>query len=339
MLLSRHTRRRAFITLLGGAAAWPLAAWPLRLSAQQARVPPVVGLLSIGAGAGDPVLFGPFLEQMGQLGYIDGQNVIFDRRFAGGDDERINDFVADLVRRPVDIIVVTGTRESIATSEATSSIPIVTIVNPDPIGQGLAQSLARPGGIVTGLTSMDFAIYGKRIEILKQAVPGLKKAGMLISGGKLSYRRDSLWARGVTADARSLGLELDIVEAGADRLDGALAAMAAAGVGGVVVSAHGVYNAHRKALAEATIRYRLPAIFAFRQHADVGGLLVYAARNADLSRRAAFFVDRILKGARPADLPIEQPTKFELVINLRTAKALGLDLPAILLARADEVIE
>ena len=326
--------RRTFVTLLGGAAAWPLAA-----RAQQARGAPVVGLVSIGAGASDPVLFGPFLEQMGQLGYVDGQNVIFDRRFAGGDDERINDFVAALVRRAVDIIVVTGTRESIAASEATSSIPIVTIVNPDPIGLGLAQSLARPGGNVTGLTSMDFAIYGKRIEILKQAVPSLKKAGVLMSGGKLSYRRDSPWARGVAGDARSLGVDLDIVEAGADRLDDALAAMAADGVRGVVVTADGVYNAHRKAVAEATIRHKLPAIFAFRQLAEVGGLLVYAARYVDLSRRAAFFVDRILKGARPADLPIEQPTKFELIINLRTAKALGLELPAILLAQADEVIE
>jgi putative ABC transport system substrate-binding protein len=327
-------RRRTFIAMLGGAATMPLAA-----RAQQARVPPLVGLLSIGAGAADPVLFGPFLEQMGQLGYVDGQNVIFDRRFAGGDDERINDFVTDLVRRAVDIIVVTGTRESIAASEATSSIPIITIVNPDPIGLGLAHSLARPGGNVTGLTSMDFAIYGKRIEILKQAVPDLRKAGMLISGGKLSYRRDSPWARGVAADAHSLGVELEIVEAGADHLDGALAAMAADGVGGVIVTADGVYNAHRKAVAEATIRHKLPAIFAFRQLAEAGGLLVYAARYVDLSRRAAFFVDRILKGARPGDLPIEQPTKFELIINLRTAKALGLDLPAILLAQADEVIE
>ncbi len=327
-------RRRTFITLLGGAAAWPLAA-----RAQQARGAPVVGLVSIGANATDPGLFGPFLEQMGQLGYVDGRNVIFDRRFAAGHDERINEFVADLVRRPVDIIVVTGTRESIAASEATASIPIVTIVNPDPIGLGLAQSLARPGGNVTGLTSMDFGIYGKRIEILKQAVPSLKKAGMLMSGGKLSYRRDSPWARGVEADARSLGVELDLVEADADHIDGALAAMVANGVGGVVVTADGVYNAYRKALADGAIKHRLPAIFSFRQLAEVGGLLVYAARYADLSRRAAFFVDRILKGARPADLPIEQPTKFELIINLRTAKKLGLELPAILLAQADEVIE
>src|SRR5262245_24300437 len=202
-------RRRDFIVLLAGAARLPAAT-----RAQQARLP-LVGLVSIGATANDPGLFGPFLDQMGQLGYI----VAYDRRFAAGHDERVNAFVADLVRRPVDIIVVTGSRESIAARDATTSIPIVTLVNPDPIGLGLAQSLARPGGNVTGLTDMDFGIYGKRIEILKQAIPELRKAGLLTSATKLSYRRDSPWARSVTADARSLGVEVDVVEADADRLD------------------------------------------------------------------------------------------------------------------------
>jgi putative tryptophan/tyrosine transport system substrate-binding protein len=327
-------KRRAFISLLGGAAAWPLVA-----PARQLRALPVIGLVSIGASGTDPGLLNPFLEQMARLGYVEGQNVIFDRRFAAGHDERIAGFIADLVRRPVDIIVVTGTRESIAAGEATSSIPIVTIVNPDPVGLGLAHGLARPGGNVTGLTSMDFSLYGKRIEILKQAVPGLTKAGVLMSGGKLSYRRDSLWARSVEADARLLGIELDFVEAGEEQLDRALAALAAGGMQGLVVIADGTYNAQRKMVTETALKHRLPAIFSFRQFADVGGLLVYAARYADLSRRAASFVDRILKGTKPADLPIEQPTEFELIINLRSAKKLGLELPAMLLAQADEVIE
>jgi putative tryptophan/tyrosine transport system substrate-binding protein len=321
-------RRREFITLLGGAAA----AWPIVARAQQARARPVVGLVSIGASAVDPGLFRPFLEQMGQLGYVDGQNIIYERRFAEGHDERIGGFIADLARRVVDIIVVTGTRESLAARQGTASIPIVTLVNPDPIGLGLAQSLARPGGNVTGLTSMDSAIYGKRIEILKQA-------GMLVSPGKPDNQRGSPWARGVEADARSLGVELDIVQADNDNLDGALAALAANGARGLVVTADGIYQAHRKAVADGAIRHRLPSMFSFRQQAEAGGLLVYAARYADLSRRGAFFVDRIIKGAKPADLPIEQPTKFELVINLKTAKALGLELPATLLAQADEVIE
>ena len=183
------------------------------------------------------------------------------------------------------------------------------------------------------------AIYGKRIEILKRAVPDLKKAGMLVSPGKPDNQRGSPWARGVEADARSLGIELDIVQADGDNLHGALAALAANGARGLVVAADGIYQAHRKAVADGAIRHRLPSMFSFRQQAEAGGLLVYAARYADLSRRAAFSVDLIINGAKPADLPIEQPTKFELVINLKTAKALGLELPATLLAQADEVIE
>jgi putative ABC transport system substrate-binding protein len=170
-------KRREFITALGGAAA----AWPMVAHTQQPAMRPIIGLVSIGASPTDPANFRPFLEQMRELGYIDGQNVAFDRRFAAGDDSLINGFLADLVHRPVDVIVATGTREAAAARRATSSIPIVTVVHPDPVGMGLAESLARPGGNVTGLTSMDVELYGKRIEILKQAVPTLKRAGVLIS--------------------------------------------------------------------------------------------------------------------------------------------------------------
>jgi putative ABC transport system substrate-binding protein len=244
-----------------------------------------------------------------------------------------------LVRRPVDIIVVTGTRESLAAMRATSSIPIVTIVAPDPIGMGLAQSLARPGGNITGLTTMDLDIYGKRLELLGQAVPGLRKAAILISPDKPMYRTGSPWASAVSADARSFGLTLHIVEADETNFDDALSRLVAAGTQGLVVSSDGIFLAHRQQLVDSTIRHRLPAIFAYRPQADAGGLMAYAARVDDLSRRAAFFVDRILKGAKPADLPIEQPTRFTLVLNLRTAKIFGLDLPAVLLAQAAEVIE
>ena len=276
---------------------------------------------------------------MQTLGYIDGQNIIFDRRFAAGRDELIGGFVADLVRRSVDIMVVTGTRESIAAKQATSSIPIVTIVNPDPIGMGLAESLSRPGGNVTGLTTMDTDIYGKRIEILKTAVPKLMKAGVLISPDKPYYQRGSPWAQEITVAAGSLNVTLDIVEADEGNFDSVLAVLAANGVQGLVVTSDGIYVAHRNALAESAIKHRLPAIFPYRQQAIAGGLLAYAARVADLSRRAAFFVDRILKGAKPADLPIERPNRFELIINLKTAKTLNLSLPGGLLAQADEVIE
>ena len=171
-------KRREFITLVGGA----IAPWSIAASAQQGQRLPVVGLVSIGASANDPANFRPFLEQMRELGYVNEQNIIFDRRFAGGDDSLISGFVADLVRRPVDVIVATGTREAVAAKSATSSIPIVTFISPDPIGLGLAQSLAHPGGNVTGLTTMDLDIYGKRLELVSQAVPNLKRAAVLASG-------------------------------------------------------------------------------------------------------------------------------------------------------------
>jgi putative tryptophan/tyrosine transport system substrate-binding protein len=328
-------RRREFITLLGGAAV----AWPLTARAQQPAKRPIIGLVSIGASPTDLANFRPFLAQMRELGYVDGQNVTFDRRFAEGDDSLINGFVADLVRRPVDVIVATGTREATAAKQATSSIPIVTFVHPDPIGMGLAESLARPGGNVTGLTTMDVEIYGKRIEILKQAVPTLKRAGVLMSGRQPFYKPGSPWARNFETSAHSLGVALDFVEADENNLDSTFATLAARGAQGLVVTSDGVYVALGKALAEGAIKHRLSAIFAFRQQVQAGGLLAYAAKVGDLSRRAAFFVDRILKGARPADLPIEQPTQFELTINLNTAKALGLEIPPSLLAQADEVIE
>jgi putative tryptophan/tyrosine transport system substrate-binding protein len=328
------SNRREFITLVGGVAAWPLAA-----RAQQDDRVPRIGLVSVGADPGNPVVYVPFFEQMRQLGYVEGQNILFERRFAAGRDELINDFTADLVRRAVDIIVVTGQREVLAAKQATASIPIVMVVNPDPIGMGVAASLARPGGNVTGLTTMDFGIYGKRVEILKEAVPDLKKGALLVSPTNLTYKRGTQWARDVEIAARGVGVELAIIEAASADVDGAIAAAVAGRAGGLVIAFDGVYVARRVEIAESAIKHRVPAIFGFREHAEVGGLLVYAARISDLSRRAAFFVDRILKGTKPANLPIEQPTKFDLILNLKTAKALGLEVPPTLLARADEVIE
>ena len=326
-------RRREFM-LIGCAAALPRAA-----RAQQASPLPRVGLVSIGADPGDPVVFGPFLEQLRELGYVEGRNIILERRFAAGRDELIGDFVADLVQRKVDIIVVTGNRESITAKHATSTIPIVTIVSSDPIRTGLAASLAHPGGNVTGLTTMDWGIYGKRIEILKQVVPNLSKAALLLSLGNGTYAPGSPWAHDVETDARSLGVELFIVETDPTSVESAIASAAAAGAQALVGASDGTVVARRREIAESAITYRLPTMFAFRENVVVGGLMMYAARVADLSRRAAFFVDRILKGSKPSDLPIEQPTAFELIINLKTAKILDLTVPPLLLAQADEVIE
>ena len=253
-------KRREFITLLGAAAAWPLAA-----GGQPVRTAPIVGLVSIGASPNDPANLRPLLEQMRELVYVDGQNIVFDRRFAAGDDRLIEGFVADLVRRPVDIIVATGTREVAAAKQATSSIPIVTFITPNPIGMGFAQSLARPGGNVTGLTTMDVEIYGKRTELLKQAVPNLKRVGVLISGRQLLYMRGSPWAQNFEAAARLLGVELDIVEADENNLDSAIAALAKNGTHGLVVTSDGIYVAQGKPLAESAIKHRLPGIFAYRE--------------------------------------------------------------------------
>jgi putative ABC transport system substrate-binding protein len=328
-------RRRQFITLLGGAAA----AWPIAARAQQK--PPIahVGLVSIGANPTDPVLFRPFLEELRKLGYIDGHNIVLERRFAGGHYEIVREFVADLVARNVDIIVVTGPREVVAAKQATSTIPIVMIANPDPIGMGLVTSLARPGGNVIGLTTMDSSIYGKRIEILKEAVPQLSKVALVLSRGNLINGHGSPWAHAVKTDAHLLGVELSIVETEADAIEAAIVSAAADGSQALIGAADGVVVARRKEIAESAMTHRLPTMFAFRQNVEAGGLMMYGARLADLSRRAAFLVDRLLKGAKVSELPIEQPTKFELVINLRTAKILGLTLPSTLLARADEVVE
>jgi putative tryptophan/tyrosine transport system substrate-binding protein len=327
-------RRRQFITLLGGAAS----AWPLAAGAQPAPLAHV-GLVSIGADPTDPVVFRPFLDQIRKLGYIEGRNIILERRFAAGYAEQIKDFIADLVARKVDVIVVTGIRESLAAKQATSTIPIVMIVNPDPIGLGLVTSLARPGGNITGLSAMDWGLYGKRIEILKQAVPQLSKATLLLSRENPTYRRGSPWAAEVERDAHSLGVDLSIVETEPERVEAVIGAAAVNGSQAVIGASDGVIIARRKEIAESAIRHRLGTIFAFRQNVEAGGLIMYAARVDNLSRRAAFFVDRILKGANPAELPIEQPTAFELIINLKTAKILGLTIPATLLAQADEFIE
>jgi putative ABC transport system substrate-binding protein len=326
-------RRREFLTGFGGAAAMPLVA---RATAAHN---PACGSVSIGADALNPVNFLPFLQQFRVLGYIEGQNVILERRFAAGQAELIVGFVADLVDQNVDVIVTTGSREAEAAKRATASIPIVTVLHPDLVGTGLARSLAQPGGNVTGLTVMEPELDGKRIEILKQAVPQLQKVGLMISRAREDYKQGSPRRRASEVAAHSLNVAIEIGEFDIDTTETVISAVAARGVQGLVYLADGVSISRRKEIADRAISLRLPTIFALRQNVDAGGFMSYAARLSDLSRRAAFFVDRILKGARPAELPIEQPTTFELIINLRTAKSLGLTLPPGLLAVADEVIE
>src|SRR5262245_45993272 len=260
-------RRREFIGLLSGVAA----TLPLGARAQQQASPiPHVGLVSIGANQREPVVFGPFLEQLRKLGFIDGQNITLERRFAAGRDELIGEFVGDLVQRKVDIIVVTGNRESIAAKNATSTIPVVMIVPSDPIRMGLVASLARPGGNVTGLTTLDWGVYGKRIEILKQAVPKLSKAALLVRRGNPTYSRGSQWAQEVETDSRSLGVELSIVEIDAANVEATIASATADGAQALVGASDGVVVALRREIAESANAHRLPTIFALRQNVEAG---------------------------------------------------------------------
>ena len=221
-------RRQLIKGLVGSAIAWPIIGRAQRSS-------PRIGLVSIGADPSNPVLFVPFLQQMRELGYIEGHTIVYEKRFAAGRDELINNFVADLVQRPVDIIVVTGQRESIAAARATSTIPIVTIVNPDPIAMGMAQSLSSPGGNVTGLTTIDFGMYGKRIELLKQAVPNVSRVGLIVSQSSPTFRPNSQWSRDVETAARSLGIALDVIEFNGDTVESTIAAVAANGSQGLMV--------------------------------------------------------------------------------------------------------
>ena len=326
-------RRGDVIVILGGAAALPFAT-----RAQQACVPRI-GLISLGADPSNPVVFVPFLEQMRALGYVDGQTVAFERRFAAGRSDLLDDFAADLVRRRVDVIVVTGQRESIAASRATSSIPIVMVINPDPIGLGLARSLSRPGGNVTGLTTIELELYGKRIELLKETLPTVSRAALLISHGNPTYGRDSAWARQVEEVGRSRGVRIDLIEAESTTMERVIAAAAASGAQALLGASDGVIVAARKEIADSAIRHKLPTVFSYRSNVVAGGLLSYSAKVEDMSRRAGVFVHRILLGAKPADLPIEQATTFEMVVNLKTARILGIEIPALIVTQADEVIE
>jgi putative tryptophan/tyrosine transport system substrate-binding protein len=218
-------KRREFISLVGGTAAWPLAA-----RAQQQRAIPRIGLVSIGADPSNPVIFLPFLQQLRELGYTEGQNVLFEKRFAAGHASLISGFIADLVDRNVDIIVTTGQREGDAAKQATSSIPIVTMLHPDVIGMGLAQSLAQPGGNVTGLTALEgVEVYGKRIELLKHAVPGLHRVGLMVSPNRPEYKRDTPWKRDLEGVARSQDISLDFIDFDADTAESAISATVARG--------------------------------------------------------------------------------------------------------------
>ena len=318
--------RRAFLaTVAGGLLAVPLAA-----GAQQARKPVRIG--SLGTGTPDALR-----QSLREAGYVEGPNLVIEWRDAGGKPERFDDLAAELVRLKVDVIVAANPAATLAAKRVTASIPIVMVNTPDPIQLGLVASLGRPGGNITGTTTLSADVSVKQLELLKETVPRAMRIAIL---GNPTNPWHPLAVKGAEAAARSLAVQLQIREArGRKELDDAFAAMSRDRADAVVVLADPMIFFYRTRVADLAAKRRLPAMYGVRGHVDAGGLMSYWANQTELYQRVASYVDRILKGAAPGDLPIEQPTKFELVINLKTAKALGLTIPPSLLQRADRVIE
>jgi putative ABC transport system substrate-binding protein len=322
----------ALIVIVGILAAPPAA------RAQSGAKIPTIGILQVGTPAGGGHLSAAFKQEMKERGYVEGQRVLFEQRFGGGKRERLSEAAGELVRLKVDIIV-TSTDEGIAAvKQQTQTIPIVMANSTDPVGTGFVASLARPGRNITGNSSMSPELNGKRLELLKEVVPGLSRVAILwnpdIRGAVLDYKETE-------GAARTLRLQLQSVEVTrADDLDQAFAAMTAGRAEAVLVPAvNPLAYTNRSEIARLAQKNRLPALYGAPEYADAGGLIAYGPNAADLWRRAAIYVDKILKGAKPSDLPVEQPTKFELSINLKTAKALGRTIPLSLMQRADRVIE
>jgi putative ABC transport system substrate-binding protein len=324
--------RRAFITLLGGAAAWPLAA-----EAQQAGKILRIGVLLPGPPTTFSVRTEAFRQGLRDLGYVEGKTVIIDWRAAEERVEQLAALAAELVSLRVDIIVTAGTPATEAAKNATQTIPIVMAAVGDAVGSGLVASLARPGGNVTGFTIVAPDLSGKRLELLKEIVPGISRIAALLNPTNRTYQHELAEMR---AAATTLGLLLQPVEVSApNTLDAVFAAMKRDGVQALVVLTDAIFYSERGHIVDLAAKSRLPSVFWDRQFVEDGAFMSFGPRPVDLFRRSATYVDRILKGAKPGDLPVEQPTQFELIINVKTAKMLGLTVPPTLLARADEVIE
>ena len=323
-------KRREFITLLGGAAA----VWPLAVRAQQPAMP-VIGLLSPGDNSTHYTdgLFAGLRE----LGYVEGRNIRIESRWAQGKFDQLAQMAAELVRLKVDVLVTSLTEASRQAKKATATIPIVMAGVGDPVAAGLIASLARPGGNLTGTSGVAVDVVGKQVELLKEIVPGVSRIAVLWNPANATFQ--ALQVREAEQAARKAGLELQLLEArGPSELDAAFADIKK-GTPALAVLGDPLFNIYAATIAELALKNRIATVSAGRPFAVAGMLLAYGANLSHMHKRAAVYVDKILKGASPADLPVEQPTTFELVVNLKTAKALGLTVPPTLLARADEVIE
>jgi putative tryptophan/tyrosine transport system substrate-binding protein len=327
-------RRRFMLISLAGALAPPLAS-----TAQQAGSLSRIGFLAPGSPSEPrfPRFLQAFRQGLRELGYVEGQNIVVELRWAEGQYDRLPGLAAELVRLKVDVIVAGGPRAIQAAKQATETIPIVMVNVSDPLTMGLVASLARPGGNITGLSLMQPALVGKQFEMLKEVVPKVSRVALLGNPVNLNY---ASLVRHAQDAARALGVRLQPLEArDPGEIDHAFAAITTERAGAVIVFTDTVLLNHRTRIADHAARRRLPTVSGASEYAEAGGLLAYGPSLADGLRRAATYVDKILRGAKPADLPVEQPTEFELVINLKTAKALGLTIPPSLLARADQVIE
>ncbi len=334
LYVGARVRRREFIALLGGAAT----TWPLAAEAQQAEKVYRVGLLALLPGADATRQMKALKTRLRDLGYIEGKNLVFDYRSAEGKPERLATLAAELLQLGPDVIIAGGgTLTAQAAKQATRTVPVVMVGVGDAIASGLVATLARPGGNVTGLSALAPDIAGKRLEFLRDALPTLNQVAVL-ANPMTPFVAQALKVVGDAASA--LRILIHVVEMTApDQLDRAFEAVLSAKPGALLVLEDPLTFALRTQIAGLAAQHRLPSVFGFRDYVEVGGLMSYGTDPADLLSRAAIYVDKILKGANPADMPVEQPTKFELVINLKTAKALGVTIAPALVARADELIE
>jgi putative tryptophan/tyrosine transport system substrate-binding protein len=330
-----HMKRRQFITLLGGVAA----AWPLAARAQQLDRTRRIGVL-MNLAADDPESaprIAAFRQGLQELRWTDGRNVRIDTRWGAGDVELFRRHAAELVALSPDVILASGTPVVAAMQQATRTVSIVFVQVPDPVGAGFVDSLPRPGGNTTGFLAFEYSMSAKWLELLKEIAPRVRRAAVLRD---LTVAAGSGQLGAIQAVASSLGVEVSPVGVrDAGEIERAITAFARGSNGGLIVTGSTATLVHRELIVTLAARHRLPAVYAFRYHVTSGGLISYGPDTVDPYQRAAGYVDRILKGEKPADLPVQAPTKYELAINLKTAKALGLDIPPTLLARADEVIE
>jgi putative tryptophan/tyrosine transport system substrate-binding protein len=330
-------RRREFITLLGGAAA----VWPLTAHAQQSAMPvmPVVGFISAGSPEAYPQALAAFRKALSDTGFVEGQNLAIEYRWAGTEYERFPSLVADLVRRQVSVIAVLGnTRGTLTAKAATTTIPIVFAIGGDPVALGLVASLNRPGGNMTGVTLLNVAAMAKRLGLLHELVPTAQAIALLVNPN--NPLQTEAERKEVQVTARALGLELHILNASNDgEFDAVFTTLLQRGAKALVVQSDQLFTSQRDRLVALAARHAVPAIYGRREIVEAGGLMSYANDLPDSYRQAGIYCGRILKGEKPTDLPVIQPTKFEFAINLKTAKTLGLTFPPGLLAIADQVIE